>query len=245
MIIAVDGPAGSGKSTISKLIAEKLNLLYIDTGAMYRAVTFMWLQTQLLAKPYLEEKLITDNDVRKAIKKEILYKHHEKALQIICDNIKIRLETSDLGLKTFLNDIDISEYIRTTLVTQNVSHIASYKEVRTFLVDEQRRISQGTDVILDGRDIGTVVFPFADYKFFLTASIEVRAKRRLEDMKKIGEEISLEELCADLKRRDHLDSTREEAPLLKAHDAIEINTDNFSIEEVKNQILKKLLKFSP
>ena len=88
MIIAVDGPAGSGKSTISKLIAEKLNLLYIDTGAMYRAITFMWLQTQLLAKPYLEEKLITDNDVRKAIKKEILYKHHEKALQIICDNIK-------------------------------------------------------------------------------------------------------------------------------------------------------------
>ena len=242
MIIAVDGPAGSGKSTISKLVAKELNLLYIDTGAMYRAVTFLWLQSQLLLRPYIEEEIITEKTIRKAIKTEILYKHHEKALDIICKNIKIHFQNSESGIRTLINGIDVSDYIRGIAVTQNVSHIASYKEVRTFLVEEQRRISRGESVILDGRDIGTVVFPFADYKFFLTASVEIRAKRRLEDMKKIGESISLEELSADLKRRDHLDSTREESPLIKAADAIEINTDNLNIDEVKNFILEYVQK---
>lgn len=241
MIIAVDGPAGSGKSTVAKIIASELDYLYIDTGAMYRAVTFTWLQLQeLVPDVNIEEKLIPEKDIRRKILSEILGKHHEKALQLICENISIRFQNIENGILTFVNSIDVSPYIRSTIVTQNVSHIASYREVREYLVDEQRKIAEGTDVIMDGRDIGTVVFPNANLKVFLTASVETRAERRLKDLEKLGEKASFEELCAQLARRDHLDSTREESPLIKAEDATEINTDELSIIEVKDKILSCL-----
>ena len=167
MIIAIDGPAGSGKSTVAKIIASELDYLYIDTGAMYRAVTFTWLQLQeLVPDVSLEEKLIPDKVVRKKILSEILGKHHEKALQLICENISIRFQNIENGILTFVNGLDVSAYIRSTIVTQNVSHIASYKEVRDYLVAEQRKIADGTDVIMDGRDIGSVVFPNAHLKVF-------------------------------------------------------------------------------
>ncbi|MCH2226751.1 MAG: (d)CMP kinase [Candidatus Caenarcaniphilales bacterium] len=238
MIIAVDGSAGSGKSTVAKLIASELDYLYIDTGAMYRAVTFTWLKIQELVPNFnFKDKLIPDKEIRRKILSEILGKHHEKALDLICQTISISFENSDSGIKTFINDIDVSDYIRSTLVTQNVSHVASYKEVRDYLVSEQRKIAEGTNIIMDGRDIGTVVFPNANLKIFLTASVEVRAKRRMQDLSNYGEETSFEEICAQLKRRDHLDSTREESPLTKAEDAVEIDTDGLSIVEVKDKIL--------
>ena len=241
MIIAVDGPAGSGKSTVAKIIASELDYLYIDTGAMYRAVTFTWLEIQeLVPDVHIEEKLIPEKAIRGKILSEILGKQHEKALQLICENISIRFQNIDNGILTFVNGIDVSPYILSTIISQNVSHVASYKEVREYLVNEQRKIAEGTDVIVDGRDIGTVVFPNAHLKVFLTASVETRAQRRMKDLEKLGEKANFEELCAQLARRDHLDSTREESPLIKANDAIEINTDELSIIEVKDKILSYL-----
>lgn len=241
MIIAVDGPSGSGKSTVAKVIASELDFLYIDTGAMYRAVTFTWLELQeLVPDVHIEEQLIPERTIRRNILSEILGKHHEKALQLICESISISFQNIENGILTFVNGIDVSPYIRSTIVTQNVSHIASYKEVREYLVEEQRRIAEGSDAIMDGRDIGTVVFPNADLKIFLTASVETRARRRLKDLEKLDEKANFEELCAQLSRRDHLDSTRIESPLIKADDAKEINTDKLSIIEVKDKILSYL-----
>ena len=241
MIIAIDGPAGSGKSTVAKLIASELDYLYIDTGAMYRAVTFTWLQLQaLVPEVSFEQKLIPDAEIRKKILSEILGKHHEKAFKLICENISIDFENIEEGILTFVNGIDVSSYIRSTVVNQNVSHIASYREVREYLVGEQRKIAKDRNVVMDGRDIATVVFPNADVKIFLTASVETRAKRRLKDLEKLGEQVELEELCLQLQRRDHLDTTREESPLIKADGAIEIDTDELDIAQVKDQIVAQI-----
>ncbi len=209
MIIALDGPAGSGKSTIAKLIAEQNGINYLDTGAMYRMCTF-----------YLLSNDIDLND--------------EAAIASVLNKIDMRID----GENFYLNDKLVNKEIRTVNVTQNVSVVAAQKVVREFLVLKQQEIGQKTDCILDGRDIGTVVFPSADYKFFLTASPEVRAKRRFEQNQGKEDAQTYEEILNDIIKRDEIDSTRKESPLKKADDAIEIDSSMLTIEEVCAEVYK-------
>ena len=208
-IIALDGPSGSGKSTIANILAKKLKISYLNTGSMYRAVTLFFLE----------------NNIKKSDKIDI------DLLRKI--NIDIK------GDKVFLNEKDVSEKIRNKEVTENVSWVSSIFLVRKFLVDMQRKISQNKSIILDGRDIGTVVFPNAKYKFFLVASSEVRAKRRYEQ-NEIDK--SLEEIQKDIEKRDYLDSHREISPLKKVEDAIEIDSSNLTIDETIEEIINKMDK---
>lgn len=208
-IIALDGPSGSGKSTIANILAKKLKISYLNTGSMYRAVTLFFLE----------------NNIKKSDKIDI------DLLRKI--NIDIKED------KVFLNEKDVSDKIRNKEVTENVSWVSSIFLVRKYLVDMQRKISQNKSIILDGRDIGTVVFPNAKYKFFLVASSEVRAKRRYEQ-NEIDK--SLEEIQKDIEKRDYLDSHREISPLKKAEDAIEIDSSNLTIHETIEEIINKMDK---
>ena len=212
MIIAIDGPAGSGKSTIARLIAKDKGLIYLDTGAMYRLVTLKALNKGILGNNdlnYLEE-----------IKK-------------LLDNLNIDIKENGF----YLDDVDVSEEIRKPVVSENVSDVAAIREVREKMVDLQRKFSESKDVILDGRDIGTVVFPNADLKVFLVADARERANRRYKELTEKGENVSLEEIYQNILMRDKIDSTREEAPLKKAEDAIEVYTTSKNIAEVKEEIL--------
>lgn len=212
--VAVDGPAGSGKSTIAKILAEKYGMIYLDTGAMYRMVSLYSLENGL------------DLDDIVAV---------EKALE----NIEINIE----GNRFYLNGKDVSEAIRTPEVTAIVSKVSAIKAVREKLVDLQREIAKGRRAILDGRDIGTVVFPNADLKIFLVASPEERANRRVKDYENKGiKGESFEDVLKAIKLRDHLDSTREESPLKKAEDAIEIDSSFMQIPEVCDAISKEIDK---
>jgi len=213
-IIAIDGPAGSGKSTVTKLIAKKLKLLYLDTGAMYRALS--WL----------------------LIKENIDYKK-EKKLQNILKNISIVFQSNDNSHQdVFINNYCVTEEIRSQEISSIVSKISSIKEIREFLVEEQRKIGESGGIVAEGRDIGTTVFPDAELKIFLTASIDERAKRRKSDKKsKDSQEIELQKLKELIKKRDFEDSNREISPLIKANDAIEIITDGYSINEVVDKII--------
>lgn len=201
-IVTVDGPAGSGKSTIAKIVAKKYDLTYLDTGAMYR----------MCALYFIENEISIDK------KKNI-----EENLPLI--NIDIEKD------KFFLNGKDVSLEIRTPKVTGMVSYVAKIKEIREKMVELQRKISEGKDVILDGRDIGTVVFPNADLKIFLVASPEERAKRRMKDYEEKGIHEDYEKVLASILERDFIDSTRKEGPLKKANDAVEISTDGDTIDE--------------
>ena len=214
MIIAIDGPAGSGKSTIAKLIAEDLELVYLDTGAMYRLVTLKALNDGILGD--LEE-----------IKKML-------------DNLNIDIKENGF----YLDDIDVNEEIRKPIVSENVSHIAAIREVREKMVDLQRKFSESKNVILDGRDIGTVVFPNADVKIFLVADAKERANRRYKELVEKGENVKIGEIYENILKRDEIDSTRKESPLKKAEDAIEVDTTSKNIEEVKNEILNICSKYS-
>ncbi|MGP1568106.1 MAG: (d)CMP kinase [Peptoanaerobacter stomatis] len=209
MIIAIDGPAGAGKSTISKLIANRLGIMYIDTGAMYRAVTYYFLQ----------------NDV----------KFDDK------DEIKSSLDKIDIDFdrdKVYLCNQDVTSQIRSKIVNENVSNVSAIDVVREKMVYMQRLMSKKKSVLLDGRDIGTVVFPSADYKFYLTASVDVRAKRRyLEEQNKGNINISIEEIKKSIENRDFIDSNRKISPLKKADDALEIDTSDMSIDEVVNKVI--------
>lgn len=207
MIIAIDGPAGSGKSTIAKLIAEDLGLVYLDTGAMYRLVTLKALNEGILGN--LDKIVKMLDDLRIDIKKNGFY----------------------------LDDTNVSEEIRKPVVSENVSDIAAIREVREKMVDLQRKFSESKNVILDGRDIGTVVFPNADVKIFLIADAKERANRRYKELVEKGENVKIEEIYENILKRDKIDSTRKESPLKKANDAIEVDTTSKNIEEVKNEIL--------
>ena len=207
MIIAIDGPAGSGKSTIAKLIAEDLGLVYLDTGAMYRLVTLKALNDGILG------------NLDKIIK--------------MLDNLNIDIKENSF----YLDDIDVSEEIRKPVVSENVSDIAAIREVREKMVDLQRKFSESKNVILDGRDIGTVVFPNADVKIFLVADAKERANRRYKELVAKGENVRIEEIYENILKRDEIDSTRKESPLKKADNAIEVDTTSKNIEEVKNEIL--------
>ena len=211
LVIAVDGPAGAGKSTIAKLIAEKLNINYIDTGAMYRAITYKCLQNNIDINNE-EEVIKIDKDC------EIDFK----------DN------------NIYLNGEILKDEIRTMEVSNNVSNVAKIKEVRYLMVDVQRNIGKVSSVILDGRDIGSYVFPNADYKFFLVATPEERGKRRYKELVNKGYDVNLEEIISDIIKRDEIDSNREFAPLVKADDAIEIDTTGKSINEVVQSVLSKI-----
>ena len=207
MIIAIDGPAGSGKSTIAKLVALELGFEYLDTGAMYRMVTLR-----------LVNKKISLEDIR-SIEKEL-------------KNMKIDI----LNIRFFLNNVDVTDEIRTPIVSENVSKVAKIKEIRYKMVELQREISKSKNTILDGRDIGTVVFPNAEIKIYLIADEVERAKRRYSELKN-NSEISFEDVLKNIIERDRIDSTRVESPLKKAEDAIEIDTTGNTIEEVKEKIL--------
>ena len=212
-IMAIDGPAGSGKSTIAKILAEKHNLTYLDTGAMYRMVAYY----------FLENNVDLDNDA-----------------EVRLNLAKIVLDIRDN--RFFLNGKDVSEEIRTPRVSGLVSFVARLKRVRERLVELQREISSGKNVVLDGRDIGTVVFPDASFKIFLVASPEERAKRRMKDYEEKGIKESYEKVLEGIKERDLIDSTRKESPLKKADDAVEIDTSNLNIEQVTDIISKMIIE---
>lgn len=202
MIIAIDGPSGSGKSSVAKAIAKKLNILHLDTGAMYRMLGY---------------KLYKDN--------------------IAFENVNEVLKTLNIDIKDgkfYLDNIDVSEKIRENNISIYASNVSKIKEVREYMVDLQRKIASNKSVVLDGRDIGTVVFPNADIKIYLDASPEIRAKRRyLEDKKN-----DFDKILKDIIKRDFEDMNRENSPLKKASDAILINTDNLSFDEVLDKIIR-------
>ena len=213
LIVAIDGPAGSGKSTIAKLLAKKYDLTYIDTGAMYRMITL-----------YLLENNIDISDL--------------KEIERVLNTVNLDMQ----GDKFFLDNVDVSTKIREKRINDNVSKVASIKIVRSNLVDLQRKISNNKNVILDGRDVGTVIFPNAQVKIFLIASPEERARRRYNEFLEKKTEITYDEVLKSIKERDHIDSTRDESPFVKADDAIELDSTNLTIEDVVNFISKEIEK---
>lgn len=213
-VIAIDGPGGAGKSTIARLLAEELGYLHLDTGAMYRAVTLAALN-----------KNIDFND--------------DNALTETAEEIEIDFNEDG---EIFLNGENVSSEIRSQAVNENVSKTAAVKGVRETLVKKQKKLAEEHKVVMDGRDITTVVLPNADHKFFLTASLEERARRRFEEMKRKDMEVSLEDIKENIKNRDKLDSERKHSPLKKADDAVEIDSTELSIEEVVEKI-KSFIKW--
>ena len=214
IIIAIDGPAGSGKSTAAKKIAEKLGFLYLDTGAMYRALTYAVLKLNVIDD---EEKIIQ-----------------------LAKSIKIELEFVDGNTKVTLNGEDVSEAIRSQEVNNHVSQVSTIPQVREELVIQQQRIGAHTNLVTEGRDTTTAVFPGANLKFFLTSSIEKRAKRRFKEFQEKYGKISLEEVMKNLQERDEIDSQRKTSPLTKADDAIEIDTTDLTIDDEVEIIINKV-----
>ena len=214
MIIAIDGPSASGKSTTAKGVAERLEIIHLDTGAMYRAVTLL------------------------IIEYGIDLNNHERISEFL-EEIEIKFDSLN---DIWVNRRNITGKIRTTEVSANVSAVSAIPQIREKMVMIQRSIAEGSDCVLEGRDIGTVVFPDADYKFFLVADIEIRAKRRLIELEKIGEISSLNELKSDIQSRDRLDSSRDMSPLLQAEDAIIIDTGILTIDEQIERIIEIINK---
>jgi cytidylate kinase len=204
--IAIDGFSSCGKSTLAKAMAESLQFLFVDSGAMYRAVTYYFLKNEIPI-------------------------HQPKAILNALENIHITLEPSPNGNLTFLNGKDISLDIRDMAVAEMVTKVSAISSVRTAMVEQQRQMSANNNLIMDGRDIGTVVFPNAVLKIFLTADIEVRVNRRYLDLMSKNAPVSLSEIRRNLFLRDYIDSTRTDSPLLRAEDAIVLNNSNLSREE--------------
>ena len=214
-VIAIDGYSSTGKSSISKIIAQKLGIIHLDTGALYRGVTWFALQNCLNEDGSIDlEKLFSS-----------------------FDEIELEFKNDNSELVLFLNHIDISKAIRTNEVSENVSFVAKQKEVRGFLLQTQRSLAEKGGIIMDGRDIGTVVLPNADYKFFLTASIDERTKRRYQELLTLGIETDEEQVKKNLIIRDKIDSEREIAPLKQAEDAIVIDNTSLSKRETIDSIL--------
>jgi len=216
MIIAIDGPAGAGKSTVAKILAKKKNFLYIDTGSMYRALTL------------------------KAIEEGIDIKDTARLIQMARTSRLDLINNPDGSMKVILDGKDVSLSIREGRITRLVSDLAKIKEIREVMLGLQRKLGRQSDSVLDGRDIGTVVFPNADKKFYIDADFKERVARRYKELKGLGQDVTPEAVEADLKNRDTKDSTREFAPLKKADDAVYIDTTNLTIEEVVNKILEEI-----
>ena len=211
MIIAIDGPAGSGKTTTARKVAQILGFIHINTGAMYRGI----------ALKFIREKVSLDDT---------------SSIERILNNTQLDFGGPNNAI-LYMNGEDISAEIISSMVTENVSQISSISEVRVKLVDYQRKMAQGRNVVLEGRDIGTVVFPNADYKFYLVADIEVRAERRKQEIEVTGDHMTKEEIIMYIKDRDQKDSSRQHSPLMKAEDAIEVDTTDLKIEEQVNYII--------
>lgn len=220
LVIAIDGFSSTGKSSISKVVADTLGLIHIDTGAMYRAITLFGLRN------FKNEKQEIDLP---------------KLLQNL-NEISLEFRENSGKLEIYLNGENVSKEIRTTEVSDNVSLIAKHPEVRARLVVLQRDIAEKQGVIMDGRDIGTVVLPNADYKFFLTASADERARRRFLELQSLGIETTIEEVKQNLIERDRIDSEREISPLKQAEDAILIDNTNLNKEETIDLILSYIKK---
>ncbi|EGQ27583.1 cytidylate kinase [Sporosarcina newyorkensis 2681] len=213
MRIAIDGPAAAGKSTIAKLVARKLGYTYIDTGAMYRAITYKVLQNAV--DP-----------------------HDEEAIARLVGQTEIELQQGEQAQRVILDGRDVTEVIRSHEVTSQVSAIAALTSVRQLLMTKQQNLAKGSSVVMDGRDIGTSVLPDAELKIFMTASVEERAERRLLEEKQRGITVDYETLKGEISARDKADSEREISPLKKAKDAIIIDTTGKTIEEVTNSIVE-------
>jgi len=213
MIIAIDGPAGAGKSTIAKLIAQKLGFLYIDTGAMYRALTL------------------------KALNEFIDIKDAESIIKLANNSTIDLTNNSDGSLKVMLDGIDVTREIRQPLITKHVSDLAKIKEVRQVMLKLQRALGERANSVLDGRDIGTVVFPDAQKKFYVDAHFSERVNRRHKELNESGENITWDSVESDLLNRDTIDSTREFAPLKKADDAIFVDTTDLNIQQVVEKVM--------
>ncbi len=215
MIVAIDGPAATGKSTSAKLVAQKLGFTYMDTGAMYRCVTLSVLRNHIA---------LAD----------------EEALQLLIQEMDIHFDKTGDKLVVCLNKEDVSTLIRKPEVTSHVSAVSALPQVRNHMVAIQRRSAKNQDCVIEGRDIGTIVFPKADVKFFLVADDIVRAKRRQLDLKAIGEEKTIDELVEEIRRRDRFDSERSHSPLKKADDAIEVDTSELTIDEQVDFMVNKV-----
>ena len=215
MIIAIDGPAASGKSTSAKLLADKLKFMYLDTGAMYRCIALAVVEDQI--------------DI-----------NNEQSLKDFIKNFKLEMITVD-GVSVFLiNGENVSKKIRTSKKKKKVSEISAIPSIRKYMVSMQRSFARNTKCVVEGRDIGTVVFPEATIKFFMIASVEVRAKRRQLELRRLGEKISLKDLQEDIEARDKYDSERSHSPLKKAFDAIEIDTTNMTLNEQLSVMVKNV-----
>lgn len=214
LVVAIDGPAAAGKSTVAKMVAKKIGATYIDTGAMYRAVTYFALSQNIDPKD-------------------------ESAVVSLLPKLKLDIKEDE---RIFLNGTDVTKQIRSIEVNDNVSYVASYKDIRLALVDIQRKMSESISVVMDGRDIGTYVLPNADIKIFQVASVGTRALRRYKESISKGIQCELEDIEIGLKKRDHIDSTRTFAPLKPADDSIVLDTSNLSIEEAVDAVIEIIKK---
>ena len=214
MIVAIDGPAASGKSTAAIGVAKALNITHLDTGSMYRAVTYGLISNQISFKD-------------------------TKSIMDFLESLKLRFSNSKKGTVLMLNNNNVTDLIRNNTIGENVSEVSAIKIIRDFMVKIQRQMASDTDCILEGRDIGTVVFPNADFKFFMTADAKSRAERRLIELVRSGDRNTseLDSVLDDLKVRDHKDSTRNHSPLIKAKDALVIDTTYLTINEVIDKIV--------
>ena len=210
--VAVDGPAGAGKSSISKIVAKKLGYLYIDTGAMYRSVTWAVLHNHI--------------DV-----------NNQKAVEALLPELDLTMEANDDSCKVFIAGQDVTDFIRTPQVNNAVSIVASYKGVRQYLVERQRLMAEAGGVILDGRDIGSVVLPNAELKIYLTASVEARAMRRYLEVKGTVNEQTLEDIKDSVMQRDDMDKNRKESPLIQVEDAVLVDSSEMTFDETVEHIL--------
>jgi cytidylate kinase len=218
MVVAIDGPAGVGKTTTAKILADKLGFMYLDTGAMYRSMTYLFLQRNV------------DLNDREDVNKNII---------LFENNVEFKIQNP---MKIYLFKKDISQEIRKVDVTNLVSQVSAIDDVRKSMVKIQRSVATKGNVVVEGRDIGTVVFPDAKFKFFLTAEYEVRALRRLKEFNKMNENINVNQIKEDLLTRDNYDSNRKISPLKKAEDAFEIDTTNCSIDEQVSIIFQEIEK---
>ncbi len=212
IIVAIDGPAGSGKSSTAKEVARRLGFTYVDTGAMYRTVTL------------------------EALRRKVDVKNKNQVAQI-AQEITISFKWIEDVHHTFLNDEDVSDGIRSSMVADMVSPVSAIPGVREVLAERQRQMAMIDSIVMEGRDIGTNVFPDADYKFYMDADIRVRAHRRIKDYQNIGQDLSIDEIARELQKRDKIDSSRSHSPLKKAKDAIIIDTTDLTFEEQVKKIV--------